>query len=405
VTRLRNNSEGAANGTTATPANTGGDSGNAATDLPGSVAPVFINAQAAGGSQSYSFQAASGSTCIWQWTSDLNAQPGTTLGARFSIFLSALPSQTTEIVQLRTGTGVSARAFITNAGKIQLNDAGNALVKLFSNALALNTWYDVVVKARAGSSSTTGGLYIAYFAHSTPTTPAETPYSNGAGNAGTAALNMVRFGKLTATTWATPFYIDTLTADDEAPFSGNPYVNAGPSVTVAAGTQIGLQGRGTSADLILPTFAWSKDSGPSGSVDTASSPTSTFTPPTPGTYVLRLTATDSSGNSGADTVTVTATGSVSAPRAVASSSQNPVVRANASTPGSGGNLSYAISPTTGVTSIAPGVWQVPDPTVNTVYTVTVTEAGSGLTDTATTTVTPSGRASIGTKVKQSGAWV
>lgn len=58
-----------------------------------------------------------------------------------------------------------------------------------------------------------------------------------------------------------------------------------------------------------------------------------------------------------------------------------VLDATGSTASQGGALSYAISPTTGVFSIAAGKWAVPmSSTGPTIYTVTVTESGSGLTD-------------------------
>lgn len=66
-----------------------------------------------------------------------------------------------------------------------------------------------------------------------------------------------------------------------------------------------------------------------------------------------------------------------------------VVDARASQAGQGGSLTYAISPATGVYEVEPGLWAVPaSSTGPTVYTVTVTESPSGLTDnTPTVTVT------------------
>jgi len=74
-----------------------------------------------------------------------------------------------------------------------------------------------------------------------------------------------------------------------------------------------------------------------------------------------------------------------------------VIDATASSATSGGALSFAISPTTGVVQIATGIWKVPVPVANAsavTYTVTTIESGGG-TSTGSYTVNPSAGTSGG----------
>lgn len=108
-------------------------------------------------------------------------------------------------------------------------------------------------------------------------------------------------------------------------------------------------------------------------------------------------------------LTPLATGTPSA-QATATSQSYSLVDARSSSSG-GGSLTYAISPSTGVISIASGYWAVPRG-VNTVnYTVTVTDTTSGLQGQAGVNVTPeTGTTEVDftgytqTLVKSSGEW-
>lgn len=94
-----------------------------------------------------------------------------------------------------------------------------------------------------------------------------------------------------------------------------------------------------------------------------------------------------------------------------------VIDASRSSAKNGGTLSFAISPTTGVRTLAAGIWQAPIPaagSANQPYTVTVTETLNGSTATANgnativaaqaTSAAPSGPVYF-TKVRVRGAWV
>jgi cytochrome c553 len=91
-----------------------------------------------------------------------------------------------------------------------------------------------------------------------------------------------------------------------------PAANAGPDQTVVVGSQVSLDGTGSSdADNDPLTYAWMLVSRPSGS--TAALPGSAttemvfFTPDVAGTYVVQLVVNDGSADSTPDTVTITAT--------------------------------------------------------------------------------------------------
>jgi cytochrome c553 len=91
-----------------------------------------------------------------------------------------------------------------------------------------------------------------------------------------------------------------------------PTANAGPDQTVDVGSQVSLDGTGSSdADHDPLTYAWTLVSKPSGS--TAALPGSAttemvfFTPDVAGTYVVQLVVNDGSADSTPDTVTITAT--------------------------------------------------------------------------------------------------
>lgn len=96
-----------------------------------------------------------------------------------------------------------------------------------------------------------------------------------------------------------------------------PVVNAGADRTVQLPTATTtLTGTATDADGTIASYQWVKVSGPSGGAITSPSAASTtVTGLSAGTYVFRLTATDSGGASANDTVTVTVLADV--PRAEA----------------------------------------------------------------------------------------
>lgn len=117
-----------------------------------------------------------------------------------------------------------------------------------------------------------------------------------------------------------------------------PTANAGTDQNVAAGALVTLMGSGTDPDSDPLTFTWSFVSRPSGSTATlanANSATATFTPDLAGTYVLRLTISDSRDGTATGEVRVIAAVTNRVPTASAGANQNVPVGAVVNLMGSG----------------------------------------------------------------------
>ena len=90
---------------------------------------------------------------------------------------------------------------------------------------------------------------------------------------------------------------------------------AGVDQSVITGKQTSLSGNATSPAGSISSYAWTVESRPVGSTAGIASPASanaTFTPDVAGMYVLKLTATDTTGNSAGDTVKINAFDSAAA---------------------------------------------------------------------------------------------
>jgi hypothetical protein len=113
-----------------------------------------------------------------------------------------------------------------------------------------------------------------------------------------------------------------------------PVANAGTDASVETGTLVTLDGSASvDSDNDMITYAWTLSTVPTGSTAALSDATSampTFTADLDGTYVASLVVNDSALNSQADTVTVTAATSNTAPVANAGMNQN-VITTNAVT--------------------------------------------------------------------------
>lgn len=102
-----------------------------------------------------------------------------------------------------------------------------------------------------------------------------------------------------------------------------PTANAGPNQTVAHGTTVTLDGKGTDPQNLPLTFAWSFNAKPAGSAAALSSTTvakPTFVADKPGSYVLQLIVNNGTLPSAPSTVTITTTNT--APVANAGSAQS-----------------------------------------------------------------------------------
>ena len=118
-----------------------------------------------------------------------------------------------------------------------------------------------------------------------------------------------------------------------------PVANAGPDQNVTTGALVTLDGSASSdgnGDMLI--YIWSFESVPAGSAAKLSpqfAPKPTFTADLDGAYVVRLVVNDGSGESMADTVTITAATENSAPVANAGADQNVTTGALVTLDGSG----------------------------------------------------------------------
>lgn len=212
------------NAVVATPENTSSTGNNFLMlfSNPGTV--TFSNARASHGTLSYAIQAGSGSDSMVRWASFATQS----MAARFYIYFTALPSASTEFLQLSTHEGGTFEF----AGRIAFGTTGLMLV--FDNsgliwtsaaAVSINTWYRVELYCAIGPSSTTGTLQTAFYALDNLT--AIDSFTTSTANTGTSqAIGVMRFGKVTSSAMTSVFYMDGLAARTQASGFIGPY--AGP---------------------------------------------------------------------------------------------------------------------------------------------------------------------------------
>lgn len=183
------------------------------------------------------------------------------------------------------------------------------------------------------------------------------------------------------------------------PVAGNvgPTASAGNDQTVGVGTQVTLNGGGsTDSDGTIASYVWSQLGG-TGVTLSGSGATRTFTPTIAGTYTFQLTVTDDDGAAASDTVVVTATSSNAAPNANAGSDQSVTVGTQVTLNGSGSSdsdgtiASYSWSQTAGSTVALSGTGAsrtfTPTSAGSRTFQLTVTDDdGSTATDTVVITV-------------------
>lgn len=158
-----------------------------------------------------------------------------------------------------------------------------------------------------------------------------------------------------------------------------PTVNAGSDVTATTGSSTALSGTVTAnGGATISSIQWTCTTYPGGTAPTitgATSASASFTPAASGTYVFQLSATDSNSLTSTDTVTVTAASTATPTVNLTVNTNVAVIDATTSTPGTPGDaLTYTISPTTGTSQPATGIFLVPLPTAATTYTVTATDS-------------------------------
>lgn len=374
--------DGQTDGTAVTSANSGasGDAFNGVT-IPGALAMTYSAEQRAHGNRSLkvSNTDTTGATGFAYW----NAPTGTTTYYfRGYIYLTGLPNALTPVIQQVIGGTNRNLLAVTSTG--QFGFADNAGVQYFTTWTAsLNLWYRYEMAVTLGAS---GSVLFKVF--SLDSTTALATLNPTAINMSTGALTQLRFGKGATSPLVASYYFDDLAFSDTAPIG--PYSSTPPTVTAGSnvsGMAVTLQSTVTTFDSAAPTYAWTQTSGPTVTLSSTTAANPTFTAPSTNTYGFTVTITDSVGATATATVSTTVTAAVGAPTATLAMYHDIfVIDATASTPATSGALSYAITPSTGLTVLAPGLWAGTMPTTAKPFTVTVTEAGNSTTATASVTV-------------------
>jgi hypothetical protein len=318
----KNNAEGGSNTTPVSTGNSGGTSGDAWSLLSspsGSI--IFDSASAVHGTLGYKFTPASGQQCLARWTG-LNDTSGV---MRMYVTIDTLPASGTEAIfsfNTSTGGGIGALG-VTAAGKYVLLDSTGASIaaSLTTNSYAagdrVELW--IIAGTAAGNGQYSFALYRGDATSATETKTGSTSNFNNSG----ANLNLDRaiFGKSSTSTWTGVIHLDDIAvASGSTTFFGVP---AQPPTAAFSTTIVGTDvicDSSASAPVSPATITSKAWTFGDGGTATGDSPTHQYA--AAGTYSVGLTVTDSNGQTGSvsHSVTITAPGT-SAPITAATARQ------------------------------------------------------------------------------------
>ena len=189
--------EGIADGTTVTPANSGGVSGNAfdAVTTGGGAACISDAASAAHGSQGMKMTTGGTAASVFtSWTA-ASVAAGTIRYFRLYVKLGAYPPSTMRLFRCRSGGTFAAALAVTSAGKVSVIDSASAQMKLSAMTLPLGTM--VRIEGFFVASATAGQGEFKIFTAMDSTTPDESQTSNATFNT-LAGFDTADFGIVTA---------------------------------------------------------------------------------------------------------------------------------------------------------------------------------------------------------------
>jgi hypothetical protein len=225
MTALKNSFEGGTNSVTVTAGNSGGASGDAFTSASASTgALAYDNTRAAHGTLSAKLTGVSGAGIIG---SSYDISPATAFGVRAYFYFTALPTADHWLIAMYATNNTTRllSMHINGAGKLRLSDlTGTAGVWTAAATMPLNQWVRIDLYGSCGSTTTNatvkGGVYLG-----DSTSPIEAIYSTIAGNLGVSnQFGRATIGKANSSTFATPYWIDDIRADDTATDLPGPYV-------------------------------------------------------------------------------------------------------------------------------------------------------------------------------------
>jgi hypothetical protein len=232
-----NSFEGGTTGATITAANSGGTSGDAFTSVPtisGTLA--YDSALAAHGT--ISAKLTGGGTDALSVIYDIT--PATSFAVRGYFYLTSLPTADHWLIAMYA-TNHTTRLLsmhINSAGKLRLSDgSGTTGVWTAAATMPLNQWVRIELYGSCGSSTANatvkGGVYLG-----DSTIPIETIYSTSTGNLGAAQqFGRAVIGKVNSSTFATPYWVDDIKADDTATDLPGPYSAITTPPTITSNTQ------------------------------------------------------------------------------------------------------------------------------------------------------------------------
>jgi|GEM_PF-4282905 len=230
MTTLSNTAAGGTAGVAATIANTGGLSGDAfdSADQASGAGVWEFTATASHGTVGYHINGV-GVRSTFVWTGSFTAS--TTMSSRFYIRIPSAPSVAEQIFSVRNATLFAGAINLTTAKTLQVSQSDNAVLYT-SLALALDTWYRVEIAHQVGTTTTTGGIWFAYYSLDS-TTPIQTMFTATNANLLTTALASVNFGKL-GTTGNLEIFYDSLKIDNTTTALLGPHITSVSSLRPAS---------------------------------------------------------------------------------------------------------------------------------------------------------------------------
>ncbi len=251
---LTQNFENGTNGTTVTPANSGGGSNSAfdATAGPPSGGTLaYSNTEADTGS--LALKVATGTTagaCLVQWQASVGTQ--TQIWFRVYLYFTANPSSNLGVVQILNGASQCAELFVLSTGQLRMVNAASGTITTSTAAIPLNQWCRVECMILA--STTVGQTEVKLFKTAQSTTADETNTS-AATQVLAAQITRVYFGLVNAgLANVTAYYLDDLGVTSVGYLGPVQFTGAATAVLAVAASAAGAK-RASGSPSAVTAFA------------------------------------------------------------------------------------------------------------------------------------------------------